>query len=119
MEEVSWASGWVTRRERGGEDVDAGAAAGGVEDEAEGGAVVIGDLGALVGGEDDSGIGGAGGDDGEVVGGEGGAETVVEGEGDVFFEEIAGEAGSGIGAAVGGIEQDEGSGGAGDDGSWL
>ena len=93
--------------------MDAGAAAGGVQGEADGGAGVVGDFGALVGGEESGGIGGAGGDNGEVSGGEQGAEAVGEGQGDVFFEEIVAEMGSGVGAAVGGVEQDEGAGGRG------
>ena len=49
----------------------------------------------------------------KLAGGEQGAEAVVEGEGDVFFEEVVGEVGSGVGASVGGVEEDEGAGGAG------
>ena len=43
-------------------------------------------------------------------GGERGFEASGEGEGDVFFEEIVGEVGSGVGASVGGVEEDEGAG---------
>jgi hypothetical protein len=51
------------------------------------------------------------GDDGEAAGGEEGAEPGSEGEGDVFFEEVVGEVGSGVGASVSGVEKDEGTGG--------
>ena len=91
--------------------MDAGAAGGGVEDEAGGGMGVVGDLGALVGGEGDGRVGVAGGDDGEAAGGEEGAEAGGEGEGDVFFEEVVGEVGAGVGASVGGVEEDDGAGG--------
>ena len=49
-----------------------------------------------------------GGDDGEAAGGEEGAEAGCEGEGDVFFEQVVGEVGSGVGASVSGIEEDYG-----------
>ena len=67
---VAWGVSSLVGREGGGDDVDAGAAVGGVEDEAGGGVGVVGDLGALVGGEGDGGVGVAGGDDGEAGGGE-------------------------------------------------
>jgi len=94
-----------------GDDVNAVAAGGGVEDEAGGGVRVVADLGALVGGEGDGGVDFVGGDDGEAAGGEEGAEAGCEGEGDVFFEEVVGEVGSGVGASVSGIEEDDGAGG--------
>jgi hypothetical protein len=99
--------------EGGGDDVNTGAAGGGVEDEAGGGVGSVADLGTLVGGEGDGGVGFVGGDDGEAAGGEEGAEAGGEGEGDVFFEEIVGEAGAGVGASVRGVEEDEGAGGRG------
>lgn len=95
----------------GGDDVDAVAAGGGVEDEAGGGMGVVGDLGALVGKEGDGGIGVAGEDDGDAAGAEEGTETGGEGQREVFFEEMFVEGGSGLGASVGGIEKDDGSGG--------
>ena len=55
-------------------------------------------------------VGVAGGDDGEAAGGEEGAETGGEGEGEVFFEEVVGEVGAGVGASVGGVEEDDGAG---------
>jgi hypothetical protein len=82
-----------------------------MEDEAEGGAIVIGYFGALVGGEGGGGIGSVRGDDSEVVGGEKGAETIVEGESDIFFDKVVGEARPGVGASVSGVEEDEGAGG--------
>ncbi len=87
--------------------MDAVAAGGGVEDEAGGGVSVIGDLGALVGGEEGSGVAVAGDDDGEATGGERGSEGGGEGQGEVFFEELVAEAGSGVGASVGGVEEDD------------
>ena len=108
---VAWGSSRSLAGEGGGDDVNAGAAGGGVEDEAGDGVGVVGDLGALVGGEGDGGVGVAGGDDGEAAGGEQGAEAGGEGEGEVFFEEVVGEVGSGVGASVGGVEEDEGAGG--------
>ena len=74
--------------------------------------------GALVGGEGVGGVGVAGGDDGEAGGGEGGAEAGGEGEGDIFFEDVVGELGSGVGAAVGGVEEDEVAVGGGWGGGW-
>lgn len=99
--------------------MDAGAAAGGVQNEAEVGVIVVGDLRALVGGEGCGGVGGAGGDDGEVSRGEQSAQAVVEGEGNVFFELVVGQARARVRAAVGGIEQDESAGGTGNDGGGL
>ena len=87
--------------------MDAGAAAGGVEGQADGSAGVIGDLGALVGGEKSGRIGGTGRDDGEVRGSEQSAKAVIEGERDVFFEEIVGQMGSRIGTAVCRVKQDQ------------
>ncbi len=82
-----------------------------MEDEAGGGVGVIGDVGALVGGEGDGGVGVAGGDDGEATDGEDGAEAGGEGQGEGFLRELVGEVGSGVGAAVGGVEEDGGAGG--------
>jgi hypothetical protein len=81
-----------------------------VEDKAEAGVTLVGDLGALVGGEGDGGVGLAGGEDGETCCGEDGTEAVGEGEGEVFFEEIVWEVGSGIGASVSGVQEDGGAG---------
>ncbi len=77
--------------------MDAGAAGGGVEDEAGGGVGVVADLGALVGGEGDGWVGFVGGDDSEAAGGEEGAEAGCEGEGDVFFEQVVGRRAPGSG----------------------
>jgi hypothetical protein len=104
VREVVWCEG-------GGDDVNAGAAGGGVEDKACGGVGVVADLGALVGSEGNGGVGFVGGDDSEAAGGEKGAEAGGEGEGNVFFEEVIGEVGTGVGASVSGIEEDEGAGG--------
>ncbi len=93
--------------EGGGEEVDAGAAGGGVDEEAGGGAGVVGEAGALVGGDGVGGVGVAWGDDVEAGCGEGGAELGGEGEGEVFLEDVVGELGSGVGASVGGVEEDE------------
>ena len=90
--------------------MDAGAAGGGVEDEAGGGVGVVADLGALVGGEGNGGVGFVGGDDGEAVGGEEGSEAGGEGEGDVLFEEVVGEARPWVWASVSGVEEDDGMG---------
>ena len=98
----------VGRGEVGGDEVDAVAAGGGVEDEAGGGVGVVGDLGALVGGEGGGRVGVAGGDDGEAAGGEEGAEAGSEGQSDGFFGTVVGEPGPGVGAAVGGVEEDDG-----------
>jgi hypothetical protein len=100
-------SGVVGGREGGGDDVDAVTAGGGVEDEAGGRVGVVGDFGALVGGEDDSGVAVAGGDHGNAAGGEEGSDGGCEGEREVLFEDIVGEVGSGVGAAVGGIDEDD------------
>ncbi len=86
--------------------MDAGAAGGGVDDEAGGGFGVIGDAGALVGGE--VGVGVVGGDYGEAGGTEERAETGGEGQGEIFFHGVVGEVGSGVGASVGGVEEDDG-----------
>jgi len=94
--------------EGGGDDVNAGAAGGGVEDEAGGGVGVVADLGALVGGEGDGRIGVAGGDDGKAAAGEGGAEAGGEGEGKIFFEKVVGEVGAGVGTSMSGVEEDRG-----------
>ena len=96
--------------------MDAGAAAGGVQDKADGGMVVVGDLGALIGSEDSAGIGGAGRDDSKVGRGEQSAKAVVERERNVFFGGVTAEVCAGIGAAMGRVEQDESSGGLGGDG---
>ena len=72
---------------------------------------VVGDLGALVGGESDAGVGIAGGHDVEAAGGELSAEARGEGESEVFFEEVVGEVSAGVGASVGGVEEDKGAGG--------
>src|SRR5215469_12714506 len=69
---------------------------------------VVADLGTLVGGERNGGVGFVGGHDGETAGGEQGAEAAGEGEGDVFFDEVVGEVGSGVGTSVGGVEEDKG-----------
>jgi len=69
---VGWGKG-------GGDDVNAGTAVGSVKDETGGGVTVVGDLGALVGGEEDCGVTVAGGYDGEAAGGEGGTEACREG----------------------------------------
>jgi len=69
---------------------------------------VVADLGSLVGGKGSCGVGVTGGDDAESGGAKGGSEAGGEGEGDVFFEEVVGEMGSGVRASVGGIEEDEG-----------
>ena len=74
-----------------------------MEDEAGGGVSVVGDFGALVGGEGDGGVGVAGGEEGEACGGELGSEASGEGEGEVFFEDVVGEVGSGVEASVGGV----------------
>lgn len=100
--EVLWGRG-----QGGGDEMNAVAAGGGVEDEAGGGANAVGDLGALVGREWNGGVGVAGGDDGETVGGEKSAEAGGEGEGEVFFEEVVGEVGSGIRTSVCGVEKDD------------
>ena len=57
--------------------MDAGAAGGGMEDDAGHGMGAVGDLGALVGGERIGNVGVAGGDDGEACGGECGAEAAA------------------------------------------
>jgi len=88
--------------------MDAGAARGGVEDEAGGGMGVVADFGSLVSGQGGGGVGVARGDDGEAGCAKGGTKARGEGEGDVFFEEAVGEMGSGVRASVGGIEEDEG-----------
>ena len=87
--------------------MDAGAAGGGMEEDAGGGSGVVGLAGALVWREGVGGVCVAWGDDGEVGDGERGAEARGEGEGEIFFEDVVGELGSGVGAAVGGIEKDE------------
>jgi hypothetical protein len=97
-------------RKGGGDDMNAVAAGGGVEDEAGGGMGVVGDLGALVGGEGDGGVGVAGGDHREAAGGEESAEAASEGQGHVFFKDIVGEMSAGVGASVTGIEEDDGAG---------
>ncbi len=94
--------------ERGGDDVHAAAAVGGVQDEAGGGMSVIDDLGALIGGEDYGRVGLACGQDRETAGGEESAKAGGEGEGDIFFEEIAGQVGTGVGTAVGRVDEDRG-----------
>ena len=70
-------------RERGGEEVDAGAGLRGVQAEAGLGVGVVGDLGAAV--VVDGGVGFAGGDDGDAAGGEQRTEADAEGEGEGFF----------------------------------
>ena len=79
-----------------------------MESEAGVGVSVIGDLGALVGGEGNGRIGVSGGDNGEAAGGEGGAEAGGEGEGDIFFEDVVGEMGTDVRAPVRGIKKDGG-----------
>ena len=61
--------------------------------------------------EVDGGVGFAGGDDLDAAGGQQGAEADIEGEVDGFFELAAVEVGAGIVAAVGGIEDDDETGG--------
>ncbi len=93
---------------------------GGVDEDAGEGAGAVGDLDALVvegllrlwgrgvgfgrpgGGE----VGAAGEDDVEAAGGEEGFEAVGEGEVEVFFEDVAGDSGAVVDAAVGGVEDD-------------
>ena len=89
-------------REGGSEDVDAGAAVGGVEDQAGEGVGVVGKAGALVGrrrlrggdGRACRGRGGgkclvfAGGEGGDAEGIELKPEAIGEGEGDVFFGDL-------------------------------
>ena len=82
-----------------------------MEGEAGVGVGVIGDLGALVGGEGYGRVGVAGGDDSEAAGGEGSTKAGGEGEGDVFFKHVVGEMGSGIGAPVRGVKEDDGASG--------
>jgi len=65
--------------------VDSGPARCGVKEEAGEWAGVVGDAGALVGGEECGGIGVAGGEDSESGSGEEGAQASREGEGDVLF----------------------------------
>jgi len=101
--------GW--RSKRGGDDVNAVAAAGRVKDEAGGGVAVVADLSALIGGEGNGRIGIAGGDDGESAGAERGAEPGSEDQGKVFFEHVVGEMGAGVRASVRWIEEDDGAGG--------
>lgn len=88
--------------------MDSGAAGGCVEDDAGGGVGVVADLGSLVGGERSGGVGVAGGDDTESGCAEGGSQAADEGEGDVFFEDVVGEVGAGVGASVGGVDEDDG-----------
>ena len=82
-----------------------------MENETGGGVGVVGDLGALVGGKGDGWVSVSGGEEGEACGGELSAEAGGEGEGEVFFEDVVGQVGSGVGASVGGIEEDDGAGG--------
>ena len=103
VEIAGWSKG-------GGDDVDAVAAVGGVEDKASGGMGVVGNLRALVGGEGDGGVGVAGGDYGEAAGGEESSETGGEGQGDIFFDEVVREVGARIRASMGGVEEDDGAG---------
>ena len=109
--------------------MDAAASRGGVDEDAGDGADAVGELGALVKGDlwrgaaggtgltsGLSGSGGVGGlldgvgftgeDDGEAFGGEEGAETAGEVEGDLLFGEVGGDLAAGIGAAVGGVEEE-------------
>lgn len=97
--------------------MDAGAGAGGVEDDAGEGVDVVGEAGALVGGGWGQvwGVWGglcfAGGEDAEAERGELEADAGGEGEGEVFLEQwlagTGGEMGAGVVAAVGGVEEDE------------
>ena len=90
--------------ERGGEDVNAGAALAGVQAEADSGVGVVGDFRAVV--EINGRIGLARGDDLDAASGEQGAEADAEGEVDGFFELAAVEVGAGVVTAMGGVEDD-------------
>ena len=71
---------------------------------------MVGGVGTLVGGERGSGGGGggvAGGNYGESSGCEKRPQCLCEGQIEVFFVKVVGKVGSGVGAAVGWIEDDE------------
>lgn len=117
--------------------MDAGAAAGGMKDDAGEGVGVVGEAGALIGGgrlgggDGSAGQGGgggeclalAGGKDGDAEGIELKAEAVREGEGDVFLEGLVGcgavgaETGASVVSTVRGVKEDELAGGG--DGAWC
>ena len=122
------------RADGGGDDVDAGAGVGGVKDDAGEGMDVVGEAGALVwrgiglrwgewgglwcggrllsGGWGGGCLGFAAEEGGDAERGELEADAIGEARGDVFFEEllagVGGKVSSGVVAAVGGIEEDEG-----------
>ncbi len=101
--------------------MDAVAGGGGVEQDAGEGVDVVGGAGALVGGGcgndgggligvagcEDGAVGLAGKEDGEVFRGEQGTDAGCKGEGDVLLEQVIVDVGAGVGAAVGGVEEDE------------
>ena len=60
-----------------------------------------------------------GGDDGEAGRGEEGLESDSEGLGYFFFDGVIGQAGAGVVAAVGGVEEDDVAGGLGDGGGLV
>ena len=84
-----------------------------MKEDAGGGALVIGDAGAVVEGEWSEGRGGVGGlviftreDDVEAAGSEERAETEGEREGDVLLDDVIGDARAVVGASVGGVDDD-------------
>lgn len=91
--------------------MDAGAAGGGVDEDAGEGSWVVGEAGALVGVEDvaEGGVGVAGGDCGEAGGGQQWAQATGKGEGEVFLGEVVGDVGADVVSTVGGVEDDDGS----------
>jgi hypothetical protein len=78
-----------------------------MNNEADGGTAMVGDAGSLIGGE--FGVCIPGGEEGEASSGEEGLDAGGESEGDVLFEDAVRELGSGVGAAVGGVEEDKAS----------
>jgi hypothetical protein len=69
---------------------------------------MVSGLGALVRTDGARGVGLAGKDDGEALGSESRAELGSEGEGDVFFCDLVAEVGAGVGAAVAGVDDNQG-----------
>src|SRR6185437_10147028 len=101
--------------ELGGVKVNAAAGGCGVEKDTGGGALVVGDAGTVVEGERSEGRSGVGRlvvfaseDDVEAARGEEGAQAEGEREGDVLLDDVVGDAGTVVSAAVRGVNDDSG-----------